>query len=151
MSKNKPRQISQGVTALAAFFAVAFMAAPAQSADVLVYKSPTCGCCKGWVAHMEKNGHSVKVQDLEDLDQIKKMAGVPEMFQACHTAMIDGYVVEGHVPAKDVARLLKERPKVRGIAVPGMPAGSPGMEGPPERYDVVQFQANGTSSVFAKH
>ncbi|MBT3307373.1 MAG: DUF411 domain-containing protein [Alphaproteobacteria bacterium] len=124
---------------------------PASSAEVIVYKSPTCGCCKGWVAHMKKNGHSVKVQDLEDLDQIKKMAGVPEMFQSCHTAMIDGYVVEGHIPANDVARLLKERPKVRGIAVPGMPQGSPGMGGTPERYDVVQFQIDGSSSVFAKH
>jgi len=101
---------------------------------------------------LQRNGHSVKVQDFEDIDPIKKMAGVPEMFQSCHTAMVDGYVVEGHVPAKDVERLLKQRQKARGIAVPGMVAGSPGMEqGPPERYDVLLFQSDGTSSVFARY
>ncbi len=101
---------------------------------------------------MRGNGHSVKIQDLDDLDMIKKMAGVPELFQSCHTAMVDGYVVEGHVPAKDVERLLKDRPKARGIAVPGMPAGAPGM-GPDgaEGYNVMLFQPDGSSSVYAKY
>jgi len=158
MKKNKPQRNSGGVTAVAVFFAFALVTAlttravPAQSANIVVYKSPTCGCCKNWVAHMQKNGHSVKTQDFEDMDPIKKLAGVPEPFQSCHTAMVNGYVVEGHVPAKDVDRLLKERPKARGISVPGMPAGAPGMEqGESERYNVLLFQSDGTSSIYAKH
>ena len=127
---------------IAAIFLAVLMTGPrsVQAAEMTVYKSPTCGCCKSWIAHMKRNGHSVKVQNLEDLERIKKMAGVPEPFQSCHTAMVDGYVVEGHVPAKDVHRLLADRPKARGIAVPGMPAGSPGMGGKAERYDVLMFQ-----------
>ncbi len=156
MKNKKIRRISGNGVALAALFAFAATlgtgAGAAQSAEIMVYKSPTCGCCKGWIAHMRKNGHSVKIQDLEDLDIIKKMAGIPELFQSCHTAMVDGYVVEGHVPSKDVERLLKDRPKARGIAVPGMVAGSPGMEqGESERYNVMLFQSDGSSSVYAKY
>jgi hypothetical protein len=156
MKKNKSRQNSGMMTALAAFFALTTALATgtgaAQSADVVVYKSPSCGCCKHWVTHMRRNGHSVKTQDLDDLDVIKKMSGVPEPFQSCHTAMVDGYIIEGHVPAKDVERLLKDRPKARGLAVPGMVAGSPGMEqGEPERYNVLLFQPDGSSSVYARY
>lgn len=101
---------------------------------------------------MRANGHSVHVQNMENLDMIKKMAGVPDRLQSCHTAMVSGYAVEGHVPAKDIARLLAERPKAKGLAVPGMPAGSPGMEqGAPERYDVLLFQRDGSTSVYSKH
>ena len=156
MKKNISRQNSGMVTTLAVFFAfltaLTMGAGAAQSADVVVYKSPSCGCCKHWVTHMRRNGHSVKTQDLDDLDVIKKMSGVPEPFQSCHTAMVDGYIIEGHVPAKDVERLLKDRPKARGLAVPGMVAGSPGMEqGEPERYNVLLFQPDGSSSVYARY
>ncbi len=158
MNKRKPWKYSGRITQLAAIFSFAFMialtagAGPAQSASMVVYKSPTCGCCKNWIAYMKRNGHSVQVQDLEDLDKIKKMAGIPEPFQSCHTAIVDGYVVEGHVPAKDVERLLKDRPKARGIAVPGMPSGAPGMgQDGAEGYDVVLFQADGSSSVYARY
>ena len=153
---HKPSRNSGFGMATAALFAFAatlgMAAGPAHSAEIMVYKSPTCGCCKNWVSYMEKNGHSVKTQDFEDMDPIKKMAAIPEAFQSCHTAMIDGYVVEGHVPAKEVERLLTERPKARGIAVPGMVAGSPGMEqGETERYNVMLFKSDGSSSVYAKY
>ncbi|MEQ9362229.1 MAG: DUF411 domain-containing protein, partial [Rhodospirillales bacterium] len=101
---------------------------------------------------MKDHGHDVKTVEMEDLTTIKKMTGVAEALQSCHTAVVDGYVIEGHVPAADVARLLREKPKAKGLAVPGMPVGSPGMEGPnPEAFDVVVFQADGSSAVYARH
>ncbi|MEQ9574884.1 MAG: DUF411 domain-containing protein, partial [Rhodospirillales bacterium] len=121
--------------ALAAFL-ILFPAA-AFAAEITVYKSPYCGCCGAWVTHMKDHGHDVKTVEMEDLTTIKKMTGVAEALQSCHTAVVDGYVIEGHVPAADVARLLREKPKAKGLAVPGMPVGSPGMEGPnPEAFDV---------------
>ena len=119
---------------------------------LVVYKTPTCGCCKGWVERMKEAGFAVEVHDLPDLTEIKKDAGVPEELQACHTARIGGYVVEGHVPAADIRRLLAERPAVTGIATPGMPMGSPGMEGAfKDRYDVMTFGGSGKQTVFASH
>ena len=118
---------------------------------VLVYKTPTCGCCNGWIAHLEAAGFTVDAQDLRDLMAIKRDAQVPLQMSSCHTAIVDGYVVEGHVPVEQVRRLLEERPEVLGIAVPGMPIGSPGMEGPnPQRYQVLSFSADGTAEVFAE-
>ena len=106
--------------------------------DAVVYKSPWCGCCGGYVEYLRANGYSVVVKDFEDMDPIKKLAGVPEPLQACHTMMIGGYVVEGHVPLESVAKLLAEKPRIRGISLPGMPEGVPGMPGPrPERIEVV--------------
>lgn len=125
---------------------------PAYAAEFTVYKSPWCGCCSTWADHLKANGHSVTTENLESLDIIKKMAGVPEPLEACHTALVGGYVVEGHVPAKDIERLLAERPKAKGLAVPGMPGGSPGMEGAtPDRYDVLLFQADGSATVYARY
>ncbi|MDD9923641.1 MAG: DUF411 domain-containing protein [Boseongicola sp.] len=122
------------------------------AAEFTVYKSPWCGCCSKWVDHLQANGHMVTTKDIENLDTIKKMAGVPERLQSCHTAIVDGYVVEGHVPAKDITRLLAERPKAKGLAVPGMPAGSPGMEGSaPDKYDVMLFKTDGSADVFSRH
>ncbi len=119
---------------------------------VVVYKSPTCGCCGGWADHMRDEGFRVERVDIDNLAKIKAENGVPRTLQSCHTALVDGYVIEGHVPAQDVRRLLSERPQVTGIGVPGMPAGSPGMEGPRSQpYDVLTFDAKGTMSVFAKH
>ena len=120
--------------------------------EMLVYKSATCGCCKKWVDQMRQQGFTVTTRDEEDMTPIKADLGVPAATHSCHTAVIDGYVIEGHVPAADIKRLLKEKPKVVGIAVPGMVVGSPGMEGPdPEPYDVVTFDAKGQTTVYAKH
>ncbi len=125
---------------------------PAARTAVTVYKTPTCGCCKGWVKAMENAGFTVEVHDLPDLAPTKHAAGVPAELQACHTSRIGGYVVEGHVPAEDIRRLLAERPDVVGIATPGMPVGSPGMEGPyKDHYDVMTFGADGRTTVFASH
>lgn len=116
----------------------------AEGTRVTVYKSPTCGCCSDWVDHMREAGFDVTVEDVADLDAVKREHGVPGPLQSCHTAIVDGYVIEGHVPADLVARLLAERPAdAWGIAVPGMPAGSPGMEqgGSRDPYDVILYNA----------
>lgn len=121
---------------------------------VTVYKSPTCGCCSHWIEHMRSHGFAVTALDVDDVSTIKRQYGVPDAAGSCHTALVGGYVVEGHVPASAVKRLLTEKPKVAGIAVPGMPAGSPGMEVPSGRvdaYDVVTFDRSGAIAVFEKH
>lgn len=129
------------------------LARPALAAEVNVYKSPTCGCCKEWVKHLQANGFSVKAHDVADLSRYKVANGVPVTLGSCHTATVGGYVIEGHVPASDVKRLLKERPPVRGLAVPGMPIGSPGMEqgGHKQRYDVLTFDKQGNTSVYSRY
>lgn len=129
-------------------------AAPVALPTMTVYKTPTCGCCKNWVEHVQQAGINVEVHDLPDLTEIKNEAGVPADARSCHTAIVDGYAIEGHVPAAAIKRLLQERPAVAGLAVPGMPVGSPGMEVPgqaPDRYDVIAFQRDGSSSVFESH
>ena len=125
-----------------------------QGPTVQVYKLSTCGCCASWVQHLEANGFTTRVMNLDDLSEIKAAHGVPGPAQSCHTATVDGYVIEGHVPAADVRRLLEERPAVLGLAVPGMPIGSPGMEVPnvaPSPYDVVSFDRRGQLRVFSSH
>lgn len=125
----------------------------AQAAErVDVFKSRYCGCCEKWVEHMRKAGFDVVTKDVNDVPAARKLAGMPERFGSCHTAKVDGYVVEGHVPATDVERLLKEKPKAVGLAAPGMPQGSPGMEtNHPHPYDTLLVQADGSYKVFAKH
>ncbi|MAN79822.1 MAG: metal-binding protein [Rhodospirillaceae bacterium] len=138
--------------ASAALAMLVLLPAMAAAAEITVYKSPYCGCCGAWVKHMKDHGHDVKTVEMEDLTAIKRMTGVAEPLQSCHTAVVDGYVIEGHVPASDVARLLQNKPKARGLAVPGMPVGSPGMEGPaPQAYDVLLFQTDGSTTVYARH
>jgi hypothetical protein len=111
---------------------------------ITVHKDPTCGCCTGWVRHLQRAGFTTNVIDTKELDPVKQRLGVPDDLAACHTAEVSGYVVEGHVPASAVKRLLAERPSATGLAVPGMPVGSPGMEGgEPETYDVVLFGPDG--------
>lgn len=119
---------------------------------VMVYKTPTCGCCAKWVDHLRANGFIVTVEEMRDLESIKAQLGVPGDLKSCHTATVGGYFVEGHVPASDIRRLLSEKPAAKGIAVPGMPVGSPGMEQGDERepYQVVQF-GDGGRTVFATH
>ena len=124
------------------------------STTVRVYKSPTCGCCANWVKHLQQYGFTTEITEMEDLGAVKAKHNVPARVQSCHTAIVDGYVLEGHVPAADVQRLLKERPAIAGLAVPGMPIGSPGMEVPsmkPQAYDVVAFDRQGQLKVFASH
>lgn len=112
-----------------------------------VYKSPTCGCCGAWVDHMKDNGYQVVVHEQQNLQSIKEKAGIFPGQGSCHTAFIDGYAIEGHVPAADVDRLLAERPDARGLTVPGMPVGSPGMEmgDRVDAYDVLLFDESGTA------
>ena len=119
--------------------------------EVLVYKTPTCGCCTLWADHLREAGFEVDTRDLNDLIRVKMDAGVPPGMSSCHTALIDGYVVEGHIPAEHVKRLLEDRPDVVGIAVPGMPIGSPGMEGIGARpYQVLSWDHDGNVEVFAE-
>ncbi len=144
-----------------AFAANASAQAPAQHAadpsalpPVVVHKSSTCGCCHLWVEHMRQNGFTVDVRDDGDLDAIKHRVGVPYGKGSCHTAEVGGYFVEGHVPASDVLRLLREKPDVKGLVLPGMPAGSPGMEmadGRVQAYTVEQVARDGSTSEFARH
>lgn len=115
-----------------------------------VYKSPTCECCSKWIAILRKQGFTIDIVDQVDLSSTKGRLGVPNSAGSCHTATIGGYVVEGHVPAEDILRLLAERPPVVGIAAPGMPSGSPGMDGPSVRYTVVSFDRNGDLRTFAE-
>lgn len=129
---------------------------PASGSDfptVTVYKSPSCQCCTKWVSHLEDNGFSVDVSSRLNMKPVKRQMGVPSSLGACHTAVVGNYVVEGHVPAREVKRLLKKKPSVRGLAVPGMPIGSPGMEqgNRIEPYDVVAFTAAGDTAVFAEY
>ena len=123
---------------------------PVEAAEVVVYKSPTCGCCSKWINHLRENGFSVDVYNRQDMGPVKAGLGVPRHLQSCHTATVGDYIVEGHVPADDIVRLLKEKPAVKGLTVPGMPMGSPGMEGPrSDPYDVLSFQKNGKTAVYA--
>jgi hypothetical protein len=120
--------------------------------SVDVYKSALCGCCGGWVEHMRQNGFDVRVHDVGDVPGARKALGMPERLAACHTAKIGAYVVEGHVPAADVQRLLAAKPKALGIAVPSMPPGSPGMENPrPVPYETLLVRTDGSTEVFARH
>lgn len=125
--------------------------APAAAQQVEVWKSPTCGCCGGWVKHMEAAGFSMKVHTIEDVDAVKAAQGVPDTLMSCHTAVVDGYVVEGHVPASDIRRLLAERPKARGLSAPGMPQSAPGMDMPGQPYDVIAFGTPEGNKVYAQH
>ena len=122
------------------------------SPTIEVYKTPTCGCCKKWIDHLKDAGFEVESTDLRNLSAVKQAHGISHEMSACHTAVVDGYVIEGHVPAEDVQRLLRERPEVKGLVVPGMPLGSPGMEHPePEPYSVYAIGPEGQMSVFSKH
>lgn len=150
-----PTPAADAGTDLASLPAQAAVVADSASSPVItVYKSPTCGCCKGWVEHVKAAGYQVDVHDVANVNPVKDDAGVPADARSCHTAIVDGYALEGHVPASDIARLLKERPAIAGLAVPGMPVGSPGMEvpgQPADKYDVVAFKADGSTEVYASH
>lgn len=117
-----------------------------------VFKTPTCGCCGKWVELMRGAGFDVSVQEVPDTTPYRRKAGVPDEMQSCHTAMVDGYAVEGHVPAADIQKLIKSGAKAKGLAVPGMPMGSPGMEGPrSDAYSVMLFDAEGKATVYRSY
>ena len=121
--------------------------------DIVVYKNPECGCCTKWVKYLQDNNYNVTIEHTRDVLAVKKRLGVPEKLAACHTAVIDGYVVEGHITHRDIKRLLLFRPDVKGIAVPGMPIGTPGMESGStvQSYNVMSFDQQGTVEVFVEH
>ncbi len=130
------------------------VSAPADEANtVTVYKSPTCGCCGDWVKHLEENDFEVEVRDTQNLNPIKMEAGVPRALASCHTGFVGGYVIEGHVPASDIRRLLEQAPQARGLSVPGMPVGSPGMEmgDRQDAYQVLLFNEQGQTQVFSSY
>jgi len=132
----------------------ATVAAPQGLPEITVYKSPTCGCCKDWVVHLEREGFKVITHDSNNMDQLKKSLGLKPHLASCHTAMVGNYVIEGHVPAADIKRLLKEKPDVAGLAAPGMPQHSPGMQPPNEKprgYDVLAFNSKGKTRLFTKY
>lgn len=144
--------------AIGAVLGADYLRPPRSAADeadgtVEVYKSATCTCCLKWVDHLRESGFKVKVHNETDLGRTRKQLGVPASLSSCHTAVAGGYVIEGHVPANDIRRLLAERPSAKGIAVPGMPIGSPGMEMGDRKdpYEVVLFDGVSPNRVFAKH
>ncbi|WP_297112239.1 DUF411 domain-containing protein [uncultured Devosia sp.] len=121
--------------------------AQAAAPVISIKKDPWCGCCTGWARHLEQAGFAIDVEEIEEMETVKDNLGVPTELRSCHTATIDGYVIEGHVPAEAVIALLDKRPQIQGLAVPGMPLGSPGMEGPagrdPDEYNVMAFDGSG--------
>ena len=138
--------------ALAVISALPAMAA-SPTAPVQVFKSPTCGCCGAWVEHMRAAGFTVKVTEVDDTTAARKRLGLPDRFGSCHTATVGGYVLEGHVPAAEVKRLLAAKPKAIGLAVPGMPPSAPGMDVPGRKdpYQVLLVDSTGQSTVFANY
>ncbi|MGE5466726.1 MAG: DUF411 domain-containing protein [Ignavibacteria bacterium] len=130
---------------------VASLAAQA-AATVEVFKNPSCGCCGYWVEYMKRNGFDVNIHDVADVNAVRAQYGMPQKYAACHTASVGGYVVEGHVPAADVRRLLAEMPRAIGIAVPSMPPGSPGMPSDrPVHFETLLVQQDGSYTTFAHH
>lgn len=123
----------------------------ANASEIVVYQSRTCGCCKKWVSHLKDNGFNVRSEFMDDVTDVKLKMNLPMKLASCHTAVVNGYIVEGHVPANAIRKLISEKPSIRGIAVPGMPMGSPGMEGSySEAYDVIAFGNDGEEKVFMK-
>jgi hypothetical protein len=156
--RNTRTTIAIAAVAIAGFAygVAAQQKAPAAGAlpKVTVYKTSSCGCCRLWVDHLKKSGFDVQAMDVSSADvrAVSKAAGLKDEDVSCHTAKIGNYIVEGHVPADDIKRLLKEKPAIAGLSAPGMPQGSPGMEqGAKEPYDVIAFTKDGRSTGFAKH
>jgi hypothetical protein len=147
------RKFVAGLTSFVVLGGRSEQLAALSAAPITIYKSRTCGCCAKWVDHLKENGFRTTVHDEEEMDRIKDQWKIPATVRSCHTAKSHGYLIEGHVPAEDIHRLLAKRPKVAGLAVPGMPAGSPGMAEPGEEggYEVLAFQFDGSTRHFASH
>ena len=152
--KNKRTYILSfmGLLMIVGFIGFNFTNKIAMAEEIMVYKSPTCGCCKKWVTHLEEKGFDVKTKDMADVRPIKNKYGVEQKFQSCHTAKIGKYFIEGHVPAKDIKRMLKEKPDIKGLSVPGMVMGSPGMEGHrSDKYNVLAIDENNNATVYSQY
>ncbi len=150
---RRPMAVGAGLVLLLVVAAtISFRAAQQAQPSITVYKTSTCGCCSLWVDHLRARDFDVRAVDVEDIDAVKRTYGVPTGLGSCHTAVVGGYVVEGHVPADAVARMLRERPAIAGIAVPGMPMGSPGMEVPGRNqpYEIVSFDRSGKYEVYER-
>lgn len=146
--------IAAGIATLAACARKSETTVAAARDAMIVWKNESCGCCKLWVRHLEEAGFTVQVHDIENMGPTKERVGIPAAMGSCHTGEIAGYFIEGHVPAEDIKRLLSERPAAKGLTVPGMPLGSPGMEQPSgevQPYDVFLVAADGSTSVYAHH
>lgn len=145
--------MAKPISFLLTLFALGVFVTQASAADAVdVYKSPYCGCCGKWIEHLRQAGFEVRTHEVNDVPAARQRLGMPEHLGSCHTAKVAGYVVEGHVPAADIQRLLKEKPKALGLAVPSMPPGSPGMESSkPAPYNTLLVKADGEIAVFAKH
>ena len=149
------RLLLTGAAALGLAASGLTLAQVAPVASIEVWKDPNCGCCKDWISHMEQNGFKAKVFETGN-NAARARLGMPQQLGSCHTALVQGYVIEGHVPAQDIQRLLKEKPQALGLAVPGMPIGSPGMDGPAyggrrDRYEVLLVLQDGSTRVFQRH
>lgn len=143
---------SAGMATVAALVTAALPASRLTApTEITVYRSPSCGCCKAWEEYLRKNGFVVKDVLQDDLSQLKAESGVTSKLASCHTAIVGGYVVEGHVPAADIQRMLTEKPKIVGITAPGMPGAGPGMDTSKDPYEVLAFDARGKTTVWAKH
>jgi len=129
----------------------AAVAATKRGGLVRIYKNPACGCCSEWAAILRQNGYRTEVIEMDDVTDVRRRARVPDELESCHTALIDSYAVEGHVPVEAIDRMLSQRPKIAGIAVPGMPLGSPGMNGPPEPFDVIDFTDDGRRGIYMRY
>ena len=136
----------------AGFVFTGSMTSPASAQTITVYKTPWCGCCTAWIKHLQRDGMDVRVIEREDLAPVRATLGVPDQLASCHTASVDGYAIEGHVPAAEIRKLLQRRSEAAGLSLPGMPMGSPGMEtpNPPDAYDVILFDGE-QQSVFASY
>jgi len=132
----------------------AFASEQTAATTIMVYKTPGWGCCKGWGDHLEAIGFRIKYEDVGRITELKRSYGLPDSLRSCHTAIVDGYVIEGHVPGEQIVRLLKMKPDILGISVPGMPIGSPGMESdttPAQAFDVIAFDKQGRTGIFASY
>jgi hypothetical protein len=154
MSMSKTAFLLKLILAAFLLFPPTQQAAASDPQTVEIWKDPSCGCCQAWADHLKAAGFDVSIHESDDMNGVKAMNRVPSELASCHTAKTGGYVIEGHVPAADIMRLLKEKPKVHGLAVPGMPLGSPGMEmpdGETEAYDVMSFDEGGNAAVWSSH
>jgi hypothetical protein len=152
MNRRRALVMVLGIALASGSMAAQSTRAAGKKPHLVVYKSPTCGCCAKWVDHVTAAGFTSEVTNLPELSLIKAKHGVPTQLASCHTSLVGGYVIEGHVPAADIRRLLRERPAIVGLAAPGMPAGSPGMDVPGSPpYQVLTFDKQGRTTVFATH
>jgi hypothetical protein len=156
MKRSPVRVVAIATTMITLVLTTAAVRTPATidaaKPTITVYKDPSCGCCKNWIEHLIKHGYRVDAKDTPDMAEVKRTLGVPDAVTSCHTAIVNGYLIEGHVPSADIDRLLAKKPHVAGLAVPGMPMGSPGMEGgKAQHYQVLTFDKSGKTQVFASY